>query len=1237
VGREIWLGPIMNRNRARLVGRCREMLRAGRGREFLYLAASKPLLDTVTGALLDGEIAGTIEPLNVHLLSGFSRRVLTSARFVEGSESLPYFQPIDREQRPLQRPLLARIIARLAETKRLKSFGPLARTEGVVSSMASLIGEIQRAGKTAAEFRAIVERRETLDRESKPARELPVVDAPPDASEVSPVAPEPARVAALDYDRDTALIYEQYEAILDRYHLTDASHDFLRALAVLRGEFEARAVRVPFLDEARLLIVDGFFDLLPVHSETLQVLVSRFAETIVNLNFDKRNEEAYSPFADVVERFKLAGKFTEVYTEECHGVAEGLHAVRTDLFNTRVETSRPAGDTPGGCAVRLFTASDRLREVRGVAKEVKRLVLEEGIAPREIAIVVRDRERYEPLVREIFRDEEIATSLDERRSLADVPSVRAAAKVLEAAVSNRTRNGRSIPVSRLTSLLKTDYVSLSADARGGLVPARMRQLDLPLGDGGEAASEPWIGVDELENAVAFVGADLNLDDWLRRAARLLAWSSRTDRARGLRELELAAGTDESGADPGVDAGRQVRARDDYPPERLRQARAVLEEVGRIVLAIPYEAPASEIASAVRGALASLRLEQKLHAQARAAFPTEGELRRAALDLRGFEAFGRAIDAVVDASRLACVDGASEENQRSALTRAEFRSDLDRAISSQELYVAAATEGAVKVLAATDLRGLTFDTIFVLGLVEGEFPERARGDWIYPQHERETFKEMGLALEDLSPSDMLRKEEHYFYQVACRATERLVLCRPLAGEDGDETIMSYFVHECEKLAGARPLATVETLECASTAGELARALVRAECRARLGRPSGVSAEIVGALGAFAREARPGRAPIISPSVQRRIEIECVRDGEAYSEFDGLISSDALRAIVSDAYGSHTFSASELNVYGNCAFRFFLDRVLGLRPRVEAALDLQALDVGVLMHDILKRFFGEYRGRMLTAAPEIELAGALHRVANEVFDRFERGMPPLNPKLWAIERQTLLILLDRFLQDELDHQRRLAASAPVPRYFELAFGMPHVDGDPQSRSEPLVVERLLGGRTESINLRGQIDRVDVSPDGHVIAYDYKMSQGPNRRDMEAGRDAQLGIYLAALERLFLAPGEQIAGGGYYALRITPDRKRHGLYRSDCTSYTNVTSRTSALATREWEGLRARIEETIWEKFDSIRVGDFRVQPSLNELTCKHCDFPTVCRFDRYRIQLKRRAETRARLLAIEDNQS
>jgi RecB family exonuclease len=674
---------------------------------------------------------------------------------------------------------------------------------------------------------------------------------------------------------------------------------------------------------------------------------------------------------------------------------------------------------------------------------------------------------------------------------------------------------------------------------------------------------------------------------------------------------------------------------DFPIATLRKATGILDAVSRIVLSIPYEASADEMAAIYRTALADLNFKARLLEQAREAPLEEADLRRAALDLRGLEGLEHAIDAVVEAARLASsIETPAHAAGDTRMTRSEFRAELQRAMESHEMLVAAETEGAVRVLGATDMRGMTFAVVFVLGLAEGEFPERARGDWIYPQHERENFRAVGLPLEDLSPEEALRNEEHYFYQVVCRATHQLWLCRPLADDADADTIPSVFIAEVERALGAN-LETVvtsagfdaETLLDASTPGELATAVVRARSAVEFDPTRGrVEPTTLEALERFAREDRPGQPAILSPSAVRRIGVERAREAGGFDEFDGLLRNDLLRHLLASAYAKHVFSASELNEFGNCGFRFFLKRVLGLTPRVEAALDLQAIETGVLLHDALRRFFEPYRGRSLADVAAGELDAALSKASEAVFDVFEHGMPPLNPRLWRIERRVLAILLGRVLRDEVETQRRLARAGVAPRYLELAFGLPNVDADPRSSPDPLVLRREPDEPTsEEIMLRGQIDRVDASDDGRLIAYDYKTSSGPRLADMLEGRDLQLGIYLAAIEQLFMGPGEEIAGGGYYALKPLAARRNNGLYRADLQTYTDIRPTcASNVAPDIWDQHRRTIHENLWAAYDRIRGGDFRVAPSLDEKTCEHCDFARICRFDRHRIQIKRRVD-------------
>jgi ATP-dependent helicase/DNAse subunit B len=315
--------------------------------------------------------------------------------------------------------------------------------------------------------------------------------------------------------------------------------------------------------------------------------------------------------------------------------------------------------------------------------------------------------------------------------------------------------------------------------------------------------------------------------------------------------------------------------------------------------------------------------------------------------------------------------------------------------------------------------------------------------------------------------------------------------------------------------------------------------------------------------------------------------------------------------------HVYSASAFSVYGNCAYKFFANRVLRLEPRSEAALDLTALDAGKLLHDILRRFFERHRGEILLLADREQLRQEMARVADEVFDEHQDLVPPLNPRIWEIDREIRKIILDQVLLYDLHLQERTAKRGIRPTYFELAFGRASQASDPDSSAEYLKLRR----ENETALVQGQIDRVDVNMKERVaVAYDYKLSYGAKLDDIESGRQVQIPIYLAALEQLFLA-GFTLAGGGYYRLRGTGGRLNQGMYRlsfSDCTS---VNSPKSKLNDDEWNRIRREVSKRVWQFIDGMRTGDFKVKPSLGKVTCKFCDYAAVCRYDTYRISRKR----------------
>jgi ATP-dependent helicase/DNAse subunit B len=1258
VAKEIWLGPVLGNNRERLLARCADYVSQGQAGRLLYIAASHPLLDLVTAKLLDGQQAhGVWGEFPVYLFRGLVRRILASAVDAETGQPLKPRVAIDSEELPLRRSLISQIIKQLGAAGKLSAIKPLANRDGCVNTIASLIGELQRAGKTPAEFQTAVAQRAT---ESDPDD---AAEAPGDQRPNSPRS-------QLDFDREVASIYAVYAEALDRSDLTDQDADQLRALQVLRGEVAGHAVSLPWLNQVDLLVLDGFFDFTPVQGEILRHLIPAIPNAIVNLNGDVRNEEIFRPFRSTIEQLESIAGFETTTSTEVAEVAEALAPLRGGLFNVSeargsssdfesqagMPALRPqdAGAPAAGAPVTFFECGDREVEVRSIAKEIKRLILTENYKLSEIALVVRERAAYADTILRVCADESIPANLERRVEAVDTPAIRACGKLFQLLRDTTREHIRNPKTSELAHLVKTGYFRVSTGALPELTKAfdeqyaslleknetrketfvqdeqrRVERLRTDLGIGS------WLP-DVLENVIAYVGSELRVTAWIERAQRLIDKFPSPEAARSLidsAEAEDAAAAAEDESPPDEPPVRRQKPAPIHPAA-IAWAVILVDHLRQLIALLPEEAEPEEL----RGSFMSVLDQFEFAKQVKQAFQQGGrvaDVPQATLDVRGLESLRRAMAAAVRSFSYAgqVVSEAQPRGPQPGspagvgpvppVTLSSFIDEVERSLRSQVLAIGAANRDGLQILEATDVRGLRFRAVFIAGLIEGGFPLKTSRDWLYPHEERVRLQQQGIYLEDIS-SDTLLKEEHYFYQAACRATERLYLTRPLQTSSVSETVASYYIEELKRAMDPDDFTTVQIrgdldtreLMQASTGPELSTLLIRqSQLQTNvIGRPLS-SAQIKDLL------ARAEAHGYVSNSAVRRVAIESERNGPWFGPRDGEITNPDLRAMLARHFGpEYVYSASGLSTFGNCSFRFFAARVLRLEPRSEAALDLQAIDAGKLLHDILRRFFEGHRRQYLPDLDREQLRRQLSKTADDVFREHETLVPPLNQRIWKIDCEIRKLLLDQVLLYELRLQEKTNARGIRPAYFELAFGRASQASDPSSKPDYLKLDRPGSGAPETALLQGQIDRVDINErDGVAVAYDYKLSQGAKREDIETGRQVQIPIYLAALEQLFL-PQYELAGGGYYKLKTRGQRLNQGIYRSMFTDCTDTTKATH-VDDIEFQRLRDEVRQRVWEFIDGMRGGHFKVKPSLGKTTCKFCDYAAVCRFDAYRISRKR----------------
>ncbi len=321
-------------------------------------------------------------------------------------------------------------------------------------------------------------------------------------------------------------------------------------------------------------------------------------------------------------------------------------------------------------------------------------------------------------------------------------------------------------------------------------------------------------------------------------------------------------------------------------------------------------------------------------------------------------------------------------------------------------------------------------------------------------------------------------------------------------------------------------------------------------------------------------------------------------------DGFITSKAgLDAVARRIGTDRAWSASRLETYAGCPFRFFLQYVLGVErlERPEVLDRISPLDKGSLIHAILRGFLSGHGAELGTSARKqgadraaihddgaarTALHAALAAVARREIARVEADTPVGYPLTWSVDADRLVDDLAAWLDFELDR-----AGPLVPEAFELAFGgASDRDEDTDRRSVDTPVRLDLPG-VGSTAFQGRIDRVDLDREGRrARVIDYKTGKKRDNAvdvELDGGLHLQLPIYLLALRAFF--PELTRAKAEYLFLGADP---RPVVYEAP-----------------GFPDPSPELVKTLGILLSGIRDGRFFACPEKGG-GCSPCRFPTVC---------------------------
>ena len=369
-------------------------------------------------------------------------------------------------------------------------------------------------------------------------------------------------------------------------------------------------------------------------------------------------------------------------------------------------------------------------------------------------------------------------------------------------------------------------------------------------------------------------------------------------------------------------------------------------------------------------------------------------------------------------------------------------------------------GGVVLAPIRSLDGLRFDSVFVGGLVEGEFPAPRLTTSLLNEKALDALAQAGLQL----PPEPGLSEDELWSSAKSRADATLYLWKTRIDGRGRPASGSYY-YDLLKPESLQPAQA--SPQTASSLRELAIA-----CSAEW--PSG------GRL----RPAEYDAWPVVRESV--RVE-QLRRSYRNAGKYEGLVAAGLVPLLTGP---EAVWSASRMESYRTCSFQFFGHYGLRMQELDEELGAADAAIRGSVIHEILERVLGPLQKQGLALDPDTlgEVLQNLQQEGPKIWNKapFRWGFGSI--QTWAFEWEDTVQGLERMLtrESELSHELGVERVLGVEKYMEGDLPL-----DPPMK------------------IRAAIDRLDAGPD-RLVVVDYKTGREIlKKRVVEADR-LQLQLY-------------------------------------------------------------------------------------------------------------------------------
>ena len=521
-------------------------------------------------------------------------------------------------------------------------------------------------------------------------------------------------------------------------------------------------------------------------------------------------------------------------------------------------------------------------------------------------------------------------------------------------------------------------------------------------------------------------------------------------------------------------------------------------------------------------------------------------------------------------------------------------------------------------------------VFIIGLNDGMFPGTTKAEGFLNDADRQKIQEKGIELAK-GTVDRIYEDNFNIYKAFTTAEEKMYLSYSSSDMEGKSLRQSILISRIKKIFAKLQ----EESDIIQRKSEICTKQNTFE-------------ELLINL----RDFRDGKEidpiwfkiyNIFDNDTEWKPKLESAIKALSYTNVPEKITKENVEKMYGDVLKT---SVSRLEQYSSCPFSYYLK--YGLKLNEKETFNLEAVDTGTFMHDVIDSFFARLDEQ------EINIKQITDEEIEEIVTEIIQDKLNLNKNYIYTVSAKYKILAGRLKKVVTTSMKYIVQSIKQSEFevfgHEIEFGG-------KGQYKPITVKTDDGKRVEII---GKIDRVDIlkNPDGtYVRIIDYKSSiKNIDLNQVVSGLQLQLLTYLNETCKVedFLPAGvlyfnlsnpsissEKNMTDEEIENKIKQEFKMKGLILADVNIIRKMDTKidetgtstiipagikkdgeinnlkTSAISKEQFNYLQKYMNKLIKQISESILAGNIEVKPyyntKLKTTPCTYCKYRSICRFD------------------------